>query len=131
MSKRASWAQDSVLAAFTLTLAAVSIAPFMNIFSWKEVFAILIVPTLFLCCYARYRAAAVAAGIAVLAGGWIVVPPRWSLRVNAEGALVILIFATAATLAITTSRVSQRRAGPSPACEENTAATPVRAPLLT
>jgi len=111
--KRCSWAQDSVLAVFTLGLAAASIAPFMRLFSLREVFPILIVPTLLLCRYARYRAAAIAAAVAVLAGPWMM-PPRWSLRVNADGAGAIVIFAVAAALAIVASRAFRRRAGPAP-----------------
>ena len=114
ISQRASWAQDTILAAYTLTLALISIVPFLNVFSWRGAFAILIVPTLLLCRYARYRAAAMASGIAVLAGTWIVVPPRWSLSIDFDAALTIVAFEAAAALAITASRASQRRASPSP-----------------
>ena len=85
---------------FTLSWTAVFLLALGRVFSWQAAFALLIVPTFLLCRYLRYRAAAIATGVSLLAGTWIVVPPRWSLRVDGEGVSAIVIFACASALTI-------------------------------
>ena len=109
-SKRGSFADDCLLASFTLGLTAVPVMCFQRMFPWQATFALLIVPTLLLCRHLRYRAAAVAAGMSLLAGLWIIVPPRWSLHVDIQGAAALLIFAGAAALTIAiTVKASHRK----------------------
>jgi K+-sensing histidine kinase KdpD len=112
---RGSWIDDSLLAAFTLTLTALFLALFARMFSWQAMFAMLMVPTLLLSSHTRYRAAAIAAGIALFGGAWVIVPPRWSFQIDINGESAILTFASAAVLTITlAARSSQRRATPPP-----------------
>src|SRR5689334_4945186 len=108
--KPVSWRNDCFLAAFALAVSSVSLALFARLFSWQALLALLIVPVLLLCCHERYRAAAISAGAALLAGVLLIIPPRWSFRLDADGALAIVVFAAAAGLAITLAiRESQRK----------------------
>ncbi len=110
-SKRASFVDDCLLAGFALTLTAVSLTLFGRIFSWQAAFAMLFLPTCLLCRHLRYRAAAFAAATSLLTGAWIIVPPRWSLRIEPDGVPAVILFACAATLTVAlTRRASQRRA---------------------
>jgi K+-sensing histidine kinase KdpD len=109
-SNRNSLASDSLLALFTLGVTAVCLALFQRMFSWEATFAVLLVPILLLCRHLRFRAAAVASAVALLAGAWVIVPPRWSFRIEMAGVPAVLIFACAATLVIAvTIRASERR----------------------
>ncbi len=114
-AKRGSFADDCLLAAFTLAVTGCLAALLADIFSWRGELGIMLIPTVFLCRYARYRAASIGALVALLAGVWIVVPPRWSFRIDPSEVPAVVIFAAAATLAITlAARISQRKPAPRP-----------------
>ena len=109
-AKRGSFADDCMLVGFTLAVTSCFAALVADAFSWRGELGIMLVPTLFLCSHARYRAASISAAVALFAGVWIVVPPRWSFRVEPSEMPAVVIFAAAAILAITlTARISQRK----------------------
>lgn len=113
-AKRGSFADDCLLASFTLAVASCLAALFAGAFSWRGELGFMLVPAVFLCRHARYRAASMSAAVALLAGVWILVPPRWSFRIDASEVPAVVIFAAAAMLAITlAARISQRKPTPS------------------
>ena len=107
--RRGSFLNDCLLAAFSLAVASFLTALLGGALSWRGEFGIMLVPTLFLCRYARCRAASICAIVSLLAGAWIVVPPRWSFRIDTFGVFAIVIFGATAALAIALAALSQRK----------------------
>jgi K+-sensing histidine kinase KdpD len=100
MTRRFSLLDDCLLAIFALAAASFVILLFATSFSWPAVLALLIVPTILLSTYRRYRAAGICAAVALLAGAWEIVPPAGSFAMDGYGIAAIVAFASGAVITI-------------------------------
>jgi hypothetical protein len=109
MLNRDSLFQDCFLATYALSIAAAFAAAFGHWLTWPETLALLAIPTVWMSHYSRIRAAGIAAGVAFVAGAWIVVPPTWSFHVGTEGILALFGFAASMwSISATLQRKHQR-----------------------
>ncbi len=107
--RRFSFVDDCLLATYTLAAASTVILVFAKGFSWPAELALLIVPTVMLSTYRRYRAAAICAGVAAIAGAWEIVPPSGSFDMDAYGVFAVVMFASVAIIAIGIAALVARR----------------------